>query len=258
MTAKSATELCKPSNRIMVVAVVSVLVLATILLLNNTAARQESSFVLSEVITPGQKIRFEHSLDGTVWQDAFEVSMTLDDGVVDRSVYASALKNLLSSTAGAASNPSDSYYVLRSAEGNGAFGSIPLSCWAAAGADAEVEVAVGLDGGVRGVSPMAPCEGQALDGLGEMAVVDHVKLMRPRVVSISMEEGMGMVAGDVAERLVGGGLGSAEQGKKDVNDVNAKNDKSKKADDRTWLQKNWLFVALALFILANKLGGATG
>lgn len=27
-------------------------------------------------------------------------------------------------------------------------------------------------------------------------------------------------------------------------------------DDRTWLQKNWLFVALAFFIIANKLGNA--
>ena len=118
-----------------------------------------------------------------------------------------------------------------------------------AGANAVVEVAIGLNGDVRGVSLMAPCAGRGLDGVGdgEMAVVDRVKLIRPQVVSIAPAEGMGQVAGDVAERLVGGGTGATE----------VKNDKvAKKPDERTWLQKNWLFVALGLFIFANKLGGA--
>jgi len=85
---------------------------------------------------------------------------------------------------------------------------------------------------------------------GEMAVVDRVKMIRPRVVSVSPGEGMGMVSGDAAERLMGG------ETSKPGDKGGAK--ASKKPDDRTWLQKNWLFVALGLFILANKLGGATG
>ena len=231
---------------------VVLVVLTSIVRAINTVARQEASFVLSEGMAPGKNLRFQHSLDGHVWQDAFEVSVALDDGVVDRSAYAAALRDLLSSTAASSSNR---HYFLRSAregegegEGEGAFGafgSIPLSCWAGAGADAVVEVAVGLGGGVLGVTPMAPCDGMSKGG---MAVVDRVKLIRPRVVSVSPGEGMGAVAGDVAERLTGVGAVGA-----------TKNDKtSKKPDDRTWLQKNWLFVALGLFILANKLGGATG
>lgn len=214
-----------------------------------TLARQEAPFGLAEGgFSPGKNLRLQHSLDGHVWQDAFEVSVTLDDGVVDRSAYAAALKDLMSS-----GTASGSRYFVRSAgegdaEGTGAFGSIPLSCWAGAGAEAVVEVAVGLDGGVLSVTPMAPCDGGV--DKGEMAVVDRVKMRRPRVVSVSPGEGMGMVSGDAAERLMGG------ETSKPGDKGGAK--ASKKPDDRTWLQKNWLFVALGLFILANKLGGATG
>lgn len=219
------------------------IILTLLLLAINTAAHRKQSVPISGTI-PRQIFRFEHSVDGNLWADALEVSVTLGDGIVDRSGYAAALKDLLSSTAA----PSSRYF-LRSTEGNGAFGSIPLSCWAVAGANAVVEVAIGLNGDVRGVSLMAPCAGRGLDGVGdgEMAVVDRVKLIRPQVVSIAPAEGMGQVAGDVAERLVGGGTGATE----------VKNDKvAKKPDERTWLQKNWLFVALGLFIFANKLGGA--
>ena len=225
----------------------SMLIILTLLLLAiNTAAHRKQSVPISGTI-PRQIFRFEHSVDGNLWADALEVSVTLGDGIVDRSGYAAALKDLLSSTA--APSSLRSRYFLRSTEGNGAFGSIPLSCWAVAGANAVVEVAIGLNGDVRGVSLMAPCAGRGLDGVGdgEMAVVDRVKLIRPQVVSIAPAEGMGQVAGDVAERLVGGGTGATE----------VKNDKvAKKPDERTWLQKNWLFVALGLFIFANKLGGA--
>ena len=233
------------------------IILTLLLLAINTAAHRKQSVPISGTI-PRQIFRFEHSVDGNLWADALEVSVTLGDGIVDRSGYAAALKDLLSSTAAPSSLRSDSgapsslrseRYFLRSTEGNGAFGSIPLSCWAVAGANAVVEVAIGLNGDVRGVSLMAPCAGRGLDGVGdgEMAVVDRVKLIRPQVVSIAPAEGMGQVAGDVAERLVGGGTGATE----------VKNDKvAKKPDERTWLQKNWLFVALGLFIFANKLGGA--
>ena len=222
------------------------IILTLLLLAINTAAHRKQSVPISGTI-PRQIFRFEHSVDGNLWADALEVSVTLGDGIVDRSGYAAALKDLLSSTAAPSSLPER--YFLRSTEGNGAFGSIPLSCWAVAGANAVVEVAIGLNGDVRGVSLMAPCAGRGLDGVGdgEMAVMDRVKLIRPQVVSIAPAEGMGQVAGDVAERLVGGGTGATE----------VKNDKvAKKPDERTWLQKNWLFVALGLFIFANKLGGA--
>ena len=241
-------------------------------------------------VTRNSRIRLQHSVDGRVWKDAMDVAVGnghsrggLDVRMVDGSVYGRALGELL-----AGASTATSRYYLRAHEDTSdgsddgrndrvpAFGSIPLSCWMTAGRDALVEVTVSRDGGVKGVSLMAPCEEgrenvhMDVDGAGgaggvdggaatgtkarAQAVVDGVVVVWPEVV-VTREVPVG---GDIRMDVDDG----TASGKATVKGSGGKQNMSKKGgeekDERSWLQKNWLFVALAFFILANKLGEAGG
>jgi hypothetical protein len=69
--------------------------------------------------------------------------------------------------------------------------------------------------------------------------------MRPRIVAApALPQQTDRILEPIDQQQAG--IGDAQEGRHNTTKTTK--------DDRTWLQKNWLFVALAFFIIANKLG----
>ena len=132
--------------------------------------------------------------------------------------------------------------------------SIPASCWIQAGDKARIQLHGDQGESVQAVSLHAPCHGEQVgDGsVGSMARVDRISILKPHVAQdlpVSLSTGQTI---DLEASV----LGSNEQALPQKQDGGKSNQEEPKKDDRTWLQKNWLFVALGFFILANRLGAA--
>jgi len=132
--------------------------------------------------------------------------------------------------------------------------SIPASCWIQAGDKAHIQLHGDQGDSVQAVSLHAPCSGEQVgDGpVGAMARVDRISILRPHVAQdlpVSLSTGQTI---DLEASV----LGSNDQALPQKQDEGKPNQEEPKKDDRTWLQKNWLFVALGFFILANRLGAA--
>jgi len=173
-------------------------------------------------------------------------SLSIWDGQVDAGAYVASLERLLD----ASSLPS-SPHAMYAVRIDGAVGSIPLACWRRAGLAAGMSLALGADGSVRGVSLTAPCGegrewGEGREGR-EGTPLPHVTVSRPQKVvqSTTAFKQQAMLDLDLGASAPTGGSGKGGgEGRA----------KEAKPDDRTWLQKNWLFLGLAFFIFANKLG----
>ena len=104
------------------------------------------------------------------------------------------------------------------------------------------------DGSVSAIALTAPCGTGAGDG--REGTLSGVSISRPHVVHSSLLPQQ-QASASFTESLTGQKTESTGE-----HDERKNGKVPQKPDDRTWLQKNWLFVALAFFIFANKLGAA--
>jgi len=169
--------------------------------------------------------------------------------------YASSLKNLR------IANPDDSYYYVRvkpttttghhqtEQENNHPVASIPASCWMNAGSQARIEIHKQNANAVYGLSLLAPCSTGQYSSIPE---IDRATLVTPTIVTTPPF---------ITIPHTDTSSASLHQQQMTTDDASDQKDTSRtpqkqEKDDRTWLQKNWMFVALGFFILANRLGNA--
>lgn len=132
---------------------------------------------------------------------------------------------------------------------NPALSSIPLECWMHAGSRARIELHMHdtTTEKIASISLIAPCPPQLTAPGAPSIRIESCVIRRPE----------SMVAPALPLQTTNQVLEPINQNDDDA-ETNTTNNKAKAPakDDRTWLQKNWLFVALGFFILANKLGSA--
>jgi hypothetical protein len=146
-----------------------------------------------------------------------------------------------------ASAKSDGLYYIRISAG--VVASIPARCWAVAGSDAQLIVHALDTGAVVAASLSAPC-GANIASFHDatqlkLPKIESVQVVRPVpaptvTLPVAAQSAVLQEASNSAKRQV-----SQEEGKKGETD---------KPDERTWLQKNWLPLALIGFLLFNRMG----
>ena len=203
---------------------------------------------------PSDVIVLEHSFDGvsfspfasieasdSQFDDRNKISRILVEGYDD---ILSRNKELLLSS---------SRYYVRSGD---ALASVPATCWAAAGEEAEILLhAFGSGTEISAITiEIPPCHIVSENGNRrvDLPKLDSVYLVRPEqapqiVLPVAKP---GEAQQKQASMTVDDGP------KKDSSENDKKSPPAK--DERSWLQKNWLFVAVSLFILANRLGQQEG
>lgn len=206
-----------------------------------------------------RSLRLEHSVDGG---KSFKLIGDIDIDPVEKHIdleglYGSklvAIQDELMNAAG--KDPSNMYHFRVSTDEDSrsaVMSSIPASCWIQAGDKAHIRLHSGDHGdSVQGVSLHAPCSREQVgDGpVGSMARVDRISILKPH---IAQDLPVSLSTGQTVD-LEASVLGSNDQALPQKEDGEKSNQEEPKKDDRTWLQKNWLFVALGFFILANRLG----
>jgi hypothetical protein len=192
----------------------------------------------------------EHSIDGKTFHKAAMVDTTSakQSNVLPLESpqdYMAAVESLVGST-----TPGGYYYMrLKSSFQEGfALASIPLECWIKAGSQARIELH--LHGRktdeVASISLVAPCPPSSLHT--KTVLIDSCTVVRPRVVvAPALPQQTDRILEPIDEQQQEGNHAALE---------GQRNTTKTTQDDRTWLQKNWLFVGLAFFIIANKLGSA--
>lgn len=159
------------------------------------------------------------------------------------------------------------YFVRIVAEGNHAnlehpVASIPLACWMHAGSKAKVDLFTTepSSGTIQSVSLHAPCPAnQVVGSVGEPEEYALTcSISTPRVAAHVPLMTMQGSSGEALEYLdlTNQGQQSQEAQSSSRTQSTKKGGVTQAKDDRTWLQKNWMFVALGAFILLNKMGAA--
>eukprot|EP00890_Picochlorum_soloecismus_P005803 jgi/Picsp_1/6223/NSC_03577-R1_aspartate carbamoyltransferase len=206
-----------------------------------------------------RSLRLEHSVDGG---KSFKLIGDIDIDPVEKHIdleglYGSKLVAIQDELMNAArKDPSNMYHFRVSTDEDSrsaVMSSIPASCWIQAGDKAHIRLHSGDHGdSVQGVSLHAPCSREQVgDGpVGSMARVDRISILKPH---IAQDLPVSLSTGQTVD-LEASVLGSNDQALPQKEDGEKSNQEEPKKDDRTWLQKNWLFVALGFFILANRLG----
>lgn len=201
--------------------------------------------LLQNHVCHGFDVHVEHSIDGITFQKAasLHAPTTIHSEVIrmeSAQDYMASLESLVGSKV------SGGYYYMRIQSSDNpedsVLSSIPLECWIQAGSQARIELHMNdrSTDKVASISLVAPCPPSSQG----KAFVDSCTIVRPRVVAApALPQQTDRVLEPLDQEQ------SQEQSKRQEGRKPAK-------DDRTWLQKNWLFVALAFFILANKLGSA--
>ena len=202
--------------------------------------------LLQNHVCHGLDVHVEHSIDGITFQKAasLQAPTTIQSEVIhleSAQDYKASLESLVGSKI------SGGYYYMRIQSSENpedvVLSSIPLECWMQAGSQARIELHMNdrSTDKVASISLVAPCPPSSTDG---KASVDSCAIVRPRVVAApALPQQTDRILEPIDQEQ------SREQSK-------GQEERKPAKDDRTWLQKNWLFVALAFFILANKLGSA--
>ena len=208
------------------------------------------------LVRPLQKTRLATSTSSS--SSSYSTTVPLDG-------YASSLKNLVRQD-----NAQDAYYYIRvksssevrglhqeeQQQQNTPVASIPASCWMNAGSKARIEIHV-HNSNVRGLSLSAPCLIETVmasfspssSGVPE---IDTATLVTPTIatappfIPIPKTDGASFQQMNTEHEDEDDGSKQKE----------TRTPPKQKQDDRTWLQKNWMFVAIGFFILANRLGNA--
>ncbi|KAI8111872.1 hypothetical protein M9435_004370 [Picochlorum sp. BPE23] len=219
--------------------------------------------VLFQRVQGASLVTLEHSLDGINYKKAG--SFQLDGKVTVAHVQGYSLSNILKTGV----DTSHTLYFVR-VVGNHAntleypVASIPLSCWMHAGSKAKVDLFTteASSGTIQSVSLHAPCPANQV-AVGRVGEPEEYALTcsisTPRVAAhvplMTMQGG----SGEALEYLdlTNQGQQSQEAQSSSTAQPTKKGGTAQAKDDRTWLQKNWMFVALGAFILLNKVGAAS-
>ena len=153
-------------------------------------------------------------------------------------------------------NSGDLYYIraLQTGSPVAPVASIPSRCWATAAASAQLHLHTLDNGALTAVSFLAPCStsSAAVADVNALSVptINVVHVVRPQ---LAPELSMPAPTGALPQQQQQQTQPTTEKGGTD-DDGGAPPPPPK--DDRTWLQKNWLPVALVAFMFANRLGQA--
>lgn len=143
----------------------------------------------------------------------------------------------------------DGLYYIRLSDG--VVASIPARCWAQAGANARLVIHV-LDHHqtVTAASLLAPCGANVATPTEESQLnlpkISTVQVVRPvpaPTVTLPAAVGAQTAAMQQASASAKGGQGQEETKKGEP-----------EKDERTWIQKNWLPLALVAFMMFNRMG----
>ncbi len=160
------------------------------------------------------------------------------------------------------------YFVRAVAEGSHAdmehpITSIPLSCWLHAGSKTKVDLFTSepSSGTIQSVALHAPCRvnhaGDSV-GIGPEEYALRCSISTPRIAAHVPLMKMQSSNGDALEYLDLTNQGQQTPAAQSTSRTESakKGGAAQAKDDRTWLQKNWMFVAVGAFMLLNRMGAA--
>lgn len=157
------------------------------------------------------------------------------------------------------------YYIKVTDDGSsdpGVLASIPAHCWATAGGAARIVVHVLDKSQPVAASLAAPCDVAALQTTPSKATlpsVQSVQVVRPETAPELQVQMLTAAQLQQQQAAAKAAEAAAVGGDKEEGEKGARGGKiAPEKDERTWLQKNWMFLALVAFMMANRLGGTGG
>lgn len=217
------------------------------------------------VVTNAASVTLEHSFDGISFSPFAVIDLSPStskqggelrgqDGSYPGNTFTrvelDGHAEMTASAAGAEAFAGSSRYYVRCGK---ALASVSSRCWAMADQEAEISLhLIGSDEHVGAITLRTPpCK-----VLKEDRTAISSKMMdMPRLSSVVVVrplQAVEVIAPEVQRTLL-----EAPEKTEDAKETSKKDERGSsppQKDERSWLQKNWLFVALSLFILANRLG----